>query len=50
MSIPPLANTNRKGRTFPIMLQHFRRTIGVAVVGGNGHHKLGRLYYVRGTT
>ena len=49
MSVSPLVNTDRKGGAFPIMLQQFRRAIGVAIVRGNANHKLGRLHYVRGT-
>ena len=49
-SMSPLVNTDRKGGAFPIMLQQFRRVIGVATVRGNVNHKLGRLHYTRGTT
>ena len=49
MSASPLVNTDRKGGTFPIMLQQFRRAIGVVIVQGNANHKLGRLHYVQGT-
>ena len=48
--VSSLVNTDRKGGAFPIMLQQFRRVIGVAIVRGNVHHKLGRLHYVQGTT
>jgi len=34
-TISPLVNTDRKGGAFPIMLQQFRRAIGVAIVWGN---------------
>ena len=44
MSTAPLMNTDRKGGAFPIMLQQFRRVIGVAIVRGNADHKLGRLH------
>ena len=49
MNVSPLVNTGRKGGAFPIMLQQFRRAIGVAIVRGNANHKLGRPHYVRGT-
>ena len=48
-NISPLVNTDRKGGAFPIMLQHFRRAIGIAIVRGNANHKLGRLHYVQAT-
>ena len=31
------------------MLQQFRRAIGVDIVRGTTHHKLGRLHYMQGT-
>ena len=46
MNVSPLVNTNRKGGAFTIMLQQFRRAIGVDIVKGNANHKLGRLHYV----
>ena len=49
MALSPLVNTDRKGGTFPIMLQQFKRAIGVAIVRGHVNHKLGRMHYVRGT-
>ena len=49
MAVSPLVNTDRKGGAFPIMLQQFKRAIGVAIVRGNANHKLGRMHYVRGT-
>ena len=49
MTISPLVNTDRKGGAFPIMLQQFRRAIGVAIIRGNAKHKLGLLHYVRTT-
>ena len=49
MTVSPLVNTDRKGGAFPIMLQQFKRAIGVAIVRGNANHKLGRMHYVRGT-
>ena len=49
LSISPLANNDRKGGAYPIMLQQFRRAIGVAIACGNARHKLGRLHYVRST-
>ena len=45
MTISPLVNTDRKGGAFPIMLQQFRRAIGVAIVRGNARHKLGRCHH-----
>ena len=51
-SISPLVNTDRKGGSFPIMLQQFGRTIAIAgagIVRVNAKHKLGRLHYVRAT-
>ena len=39
LRISPLVNTDRKGGAFPIMLQQFRRAIGVAIVRGNARHK-----------
>jgi len=48
MMISLLINTDRKGGgTYPIMLQQFRRALGVAAVRGNAKDKLGRLQYVR---
>jgi hypothetical protein len=35
---------------FQLMLQKFRRTIGVAIVQRNINHNLGRMHYVRVTT
>ena len=49
LRISPLVNNDRKGGAFPIMLQQFRRAVGVAIVRGNAQHKLGRLHYVRAT-
>ena len=49
MTILPLVNTDRKGGAFPIMLQKYRRAIGVAIVRGNANHKLGGLHFMRGT-
>ena len=50
MSVFPLVNTSRKGEVFPIMLQQFRRAIGVVIVKRNTNHKLGRLHSLGGTT
>ncbi len=47
MWISPLVNYDRKGGAFQIMLQQFRRAIGVAIIQGNAKHKLGCLHYVR---
>jgi len=51
MTISPLVvNTqDRKGVAFPMILQYFKRAIGVAIVRGNAKHKLMRLHYVRAT-
>ena len=38
LRISQLVNTDRKGGAFPIMLQQFRRAIGVAIVRGNARH------------
>ena len=48
-TISPLVNTDRKGGAHVIMLQQFRRAIGVAIARGNAKLKLGRLHYVRAT-
>ena len=50
IGVCPLVNTNKKGGSFPLILQQFRRDIGVAIVRGNTNHKLGILYYVKGTS
>ena len=50
MTISPVVNTDRKGGAFPIMFQQFRKAIGVAIVRGDTHFKLGRMHYVRGTS
>lgn len=47
--ISPLSYTDRKGGAFPIMLQQFKRAIGVAIVRGNAQLRRGRLHYVRPT-
>ncbi len=47
MRISPLVNLDRKGGAYQIMLQQFRRAIGVAIVQGSVKLKLGRLHYVR---
>ncbi len=47
MWITPLVNLDKKGGAYQIMLQHFRRAIGVAIIQGNAKHKLERLHYVR---
>ena len=49
ITISPLRNTDRKGGAYPIMLQQFRRAIGVAIARGNAEHKMVRLHYVRAT-
>ena len=49
ITISPLVNTDRKGGAYPIMLQQFRRAIGVAIVRGNAKLKLSRMHYVRET-
>ena len=47
MTILLMVNTGRKGGAFPIMVQQFKRAIGVAIGRGNANLKLARLYYVR---
>ena len=47
MWISPLVNLDRKGGALQIMIQQFRRAVGVAIVQGNAKHKLGHLHYVR---
>ena len=49
MSVSPLINSDRKGGALPIMLQQFRRAIGVCIVRGQAKLKLSRLHYVRET-
>ena len=49
LAISPLANMDRKSRTYPIMLQQFKHTIGLAIVRGNVMHKIGRMHYIRAT-
>ena len=49
MFISPLVNTDRKGGTYPIILQQFRQAIGVAIVRGNTQHKLASFHYVGAT-
>ena len=50
MTISPLVNTaDRKGGAYAIMLQQFRRAIGVGIVRGQAKQKLARLHYVRET-
>ena len=44
-----VAYPDRKGGAFIIMLQQFRRALGVMVVRGMANHKLSRLHYVRAT-
>ena len=48
-TISPLVNTNRKGGVYPVMLQQFKRAIGVAIIRRNAMLKLSRLHYVRAT-
>ena len=48
--ISPLVNTDRKWWAFPIMLQQFKRAIGVAIVRGNSNLKLARLHCARSTS
>jgi hypothetical protein len=49
MEISPLVNTDKKGGSFPIMLNQFRRAVSVASWRGNAQHKLARLHFVRST-
>jgi hypothetical protein len=44
--ISPVVNLDRKGGAYQIVLQQFRRAIGVVIVQGNAKHKLGHLHYV----
>ncbi len=46
MWISHLVNLDRKGGAYQILLQQFRRAIGVAIVQGNAKHKLGYLHSV----
>lgn len=46
MTISLVVNTDRKGGVFPIMFQQFRRAIGVAIVRGDTHYKVGRIHSV----
>ena len=48
-TLSPLANTEKKGGAFPMLLQQFRRAIAVSIVRGNAALKMSRLHYVRGT-
>lgn len=49
MTISPLINLDRKGGAFAIMLQQFRRAIGVAIIRGQVNHKLAQLHFVWAT-
>ena len=49
MTISPLVNTDMKRGAYAIMLQQFRRAIGVAIARGNAEHKMTRLHYVQAT-
>ena len=44
--ISPLSYTDQKEGAFPIMLQQFKRAIGVAIVRGTAELSRGRLHYV----
>jgi hypothetical protein len=46
MWISPLVNSDSKGGAYQIMLQQFRRAIGVAIVQGDAKHKLRHMHYV----
>ncbi len=46
MQISPLVYSDRKEGAYQIMLQQFRRDIGVVIVQENAKHKLGHLHYV----
>ena len=49
MAVSPLINADRKGGAFPIMLQQFRRAIGISIIRGQAKLRLSRLHYVRET-
>ena len=49
MTVSPLINTDRKGGAFPIMLQQFKRAIGISIIRGQAKLRLSRLHYVRET-
>ena len=49
LAVSPLANMDRKGGAYRILLQQFKRAVGVAIVRGQAMHKIGRLHYIRGT-
>ena len=49
MTVSPLINADRKGGAFPIMLQQFRRAIGISIIRGQAKLRLSRLHYVRET-
>ncbi len=46
MRISPLVNSDRKGGAYQIMLQQFRRAIGVVIIQGNAKPKVGPPHYV----
>jgi len=49
MGISPLANSDKKGEAYTIMLNQFRRAIGCEIIRGQAQHKLERLHYFRAT-
>ena len=49
LAISPLGNMDRKGGAYRILLQQFKRAVGVAIVRGQAMHKIGRLHYIRAT-
>jgi len=44
LTISALVNTDRKGGAFPIMLQQFKRAIGVAIVRGQAKDKMAGMH------
>ena len=46
MTVSPLINADRKGGAFPIMLQQFRRAIGISIIRGQAKLRLSRLHYM----
>jgi len=49
LAISSLANMDRKGGAYLIMLQQFKRAIGVVIFRGQAMYKMGRLHYIRAT-
>ena len=49
LAVSSLANMDRKGGAYRILLQQFRGAVGVVIVRGQAMHKIGRLHYIRVT-